>query len=180
MDKASSDCPYPGCFFCHEGRESNGLWNTAMAHPNDPEFIELGIFESHIIGSYTMNMEEFAESSVHAGVIPPLVELLRGRLTWVEQRVAVRALGHLATYASTFPAVASHGEILELSIQLGLSSLEIVYSHFYQYVDRRLSYHCDLLTRGMGGVEMESRKAEEWASQLQCWSLVSASGLSAH
>lgn len=23
----------------------------------------------------------------------------------------------------------------------------------------------------MGGVEMESRKAEEWASQLQCWSL---------
>ncbi|CAN1317702.1 Tetratricopeptide repeat protein 1 [Linum perenne] len=177
----------------------SGLWNTAMAHPNDPEFIELGIFEcmaaliwkglknrrwlshdqniyipyyaAHIIGSYTMNMEEFAESSVHAGVIPPLIELLRGRLTWVEQRVAVRALGHLATYPSTFPAIASHGEILELSIQLAMSSLEIVYSHFYQYVDRRLSYHCDLLTRGMGGVEMESRKAEEWASQLQCWSL---------
>ncbi|KAJ6775031.1 ARM-REPEAT/TETRATRICOPEPTIDE REPEAT (TPR)-LIKE PROTEIN [Salix purpurea] len=52
-----------------------------------------------------------------------------------------------------------------------MSSLEIVYSHFYQFADRRLSYHCDLLTRGMGGVEMESRKAEEWASQLQCWSL---------
>ncbi|MED6131505.1 hypothetical protein PIB30_010558 [Stylosanthes scabra] len=226
MDKVSSDCPYPGCFFCvmKEGNPSkrrssilkffrelpsqdddgqvlpiSGLWNTAMAHPNDPEFIELGIFEcmaaliwkglknrrwlshdqniyipyyaAHIIGSYTMNMEEFAESAVHAGVIPPLVELLRGRLTWVEQRVAVRALGHLATYASTFPTVASHGEILELSIQLAMSSLEIVYSHFYQYVDRRLSYHCDLLTRGMGGVEMESRKAEEWASQLQCWSL---------
>ncbi|KAF5945375.1 hypothetical protein HYC85_015603 [Camellia sinensis] len=169
----------------------SGLWNTAMAHPNDPEFIELGIFEcmaaliwkglknrrwlshdqnvyipyyaAHIIGSYTMNMEEFAESAVHAGVIQPLVELLRGRLTWVEQRVAVRALGHLATYASTFPAEASHGEILELSIQLAMSSLEIVYSHFCQNVDRRLSYHCDLLTRGMGGVEMESRKAEEWA-----------------
>ncbi|KAJ8557283.1 hypothetical protein K7X08_002908 [Anisodus acutangulus] len=226
MDKASADCPYPGCFFCvmKEGNPSkrrasilkffrelpsqdddgqvlpiSGLWNTAMAHPNDPEFIELGIFEcmsaliwkglknrrwlshdqniyipyyaAHIIGSYTMNMEEFAERAVRAGIIPPLVELLRGRLTWVEQRVAVRALGHLATYASTFPAVASHGEILELSIQLAMSSLEIVYSHFYQYVDRRLSYHCDLLTRGMGGVEMESRKAEEWASQLQCWSL---------
>lgn len=226
MDKVSSDCPYPGCFFCvmkeanpSKRRSSvlkffrelpcqdddgqvlpiSGLWNTAMAHPNDPEFIELGIFEcmsaliwkglknrrwlshdqniyipyyaAHIIGSYTMNMEEFAESAIHAGVIPPLVELLRGRLTWVEQRVAVRALGHLATYASTFPAVASHGEILELSIQLAMSSLEIVYSHFYQYADRRLSYHCDLLTRGMGGVEMESRKAEEWASQLQCWSL---------
>lgn len=226
MDKGSPDCPYPGCFFCvmKEGNPSkrkasilkffrelpsqdddgqvlpiSGLWNTAMAHPNDPEFIELGIFEcmaaliwkglknrrwlshdqniyipyyaAHIIGSYTMNMEEFAETSVHAGVIPALVELLRGRLTWVEQRVAVRALGHLATYASTFAAVSSHGEILELSMQLAMSALEIVYSHFYQYVDRRLSYHCDLLTRGMGGVEMESRKAEEWASQLQCWSL---------
>ncbi|KAK9749243.1 hypothetical protein RND81_02G112300 [Saponaria officinalis] len=226
MDKASQDCPYPGCFFCvmKEGNPNkrrasilkffrelpsqdddgqvlpiSGLWNTAMAHPNDPEFIELGIFEcmaaliwkglknrrwlshdqniyipyyaAHIIGSYTMNMEEFAETAVHAGVIPPLVELLRGRLTWVEQRVAVRALGHLATYASTFPSVASHGEILELAIQLAMSCLEIVYTHFYQFVDRRLSYHCDLLTRGMGGVEMESRKAEEWASQLQCWSL---------
>ncbi|KAK1370988.1 Clathrin, heavy chain [Heracleum sosnowskyi] len=226
MDKISQDCPNPACFFClvKEGNPSkrrasilkffrelssqdddgqvlpiSGLWNTAMAHPNDPEFIELGIFEcmtsliwkglknrrwlshdqniyipyyaAHIIGSYTMNMEEYAESAVHAGVIPALVELLRGRLTWVEQRVAVRALGHLATYASTFPAVASHGEILELSIQLALSSLEIVYTHFYQNADRRLSYHCDLLTRGMGGVEMESRKAEEWASQLQCWSL---------
>ncbi|XP_043721785.1 uncharacterized protein LOC122669163 isoform X3 [Telopea speciosissima] len=177
----------------------SGLWNTAMAHPNDPEFIDLGIFEcmaaliwkglknrrwlshdqniyipyyaAHIIGSYTMNREDFAESAVHAGVIPPLVELLRGRLTWVEQRVAVRALGHLATYPSTFPTVANHGEILELAIQLAMSSLEIVYSHFHQNVDRRLSYHCDLLTRGMGGVEMESRKAEEWASQLQCWSL---------
>ncbi|XP_043725559.1 uncharacterized protein LOC122672126 [Telopea speciosissima] len=226
MVKISSDCPYPGCFFCvmKEGNPNkrrtsilkffrelpsqdddgqvlpiSGLWNTAMAHPNDPEFIDLGIFEcmaaliwkglknrrwlshdqniyipyyaAHIIGSYTMNMEEFAESSVHAGVIPPLVELLRGRLTWVEQRVAVRAIGHLATYPTTFTAVANHGEILEIAIQLAMSSLEIVYSHFYQYVDRRLSYHCDLLTRGMGGVEMESRKAEEWASQLQCWSL---------
>ena len=79
--------------------------------------------------------------------------------------------GSQATYDSTFPAVESHGEVLELSIQLALSSLEIVYTHFYQFVDRRLSYHCDLLTRGMGGLEMESRKAEEWASQLQCWSL---------
>lgn len=66
-----------------------------------------------------MNMEEFAERVVQAGVIPPLVELLRGRLTWVEQRVAVRAFGHLATYDSTFPAVASHGEVLELSMQIG-------------------------------------------------------------
>ncbi|KAL0366448.1 UNVERIFIED_CONTAM: hypothetical protein Sradi_3534900 [Sesamum radiatum] len=92
--------------------------------------------------------------AVHAGVIPALVELLKGRLTWVEQRVAVRALGHLATYASTFPAVASHGEILELSMQLAMSALEIVYSHFYQYVDRRLSYHCESSYSRHGCVEL--------------------------
>ena len=68
-----------------------------MAHPNDPEFIELGIFEcmaqliwkgiedrhwlaqdqniyipyyaAHIIGSYTMNMEEFAGHAVRAGTV---------------------------------------------------------------------------------------------------------------
>jgi hypothetical protein len=226
MDTNSHDCPYPGCFFCvtkeanpgkrranvaeffkvfpHQDEEGqvlavSGLWNTAMAHPNDPEFIELGVLEcmgaliwkgiknrrwlakdqniyipyyaAHIIGSYTMNIQEFAERAVRAGVVPPLIELLRGRLTWVEQRVAVRALGHLATYDSTFPFLALHSEILELAIQLATSSLEIVYTHFFQFVDKRLSYHCDLLTRGMGGVEMESRKAEEWASQLQCWSL---------
>jgi hypothetical protein len=170
-----------------------------MSNPNDLEFIDLGIFEcmaslirkglknrrwlsqdqnvyipyyaAHIIGSYTMNLEEIAQIAVQAGVIPPLVELLRGRLTWVEQRVAVRALGHLATYPSTFPAVAEHGEVLDLAVQLASSSLEIVYSHFYRSIDRRPGYHCDLLTRGMGGPEMESRKAEEWASQLQCWSL---------
>ncbi|KAJ4799665.1 ARM-repeat/Tetratricopeptide repeat (TPR)-like protein [Rhynchospora pubera] len=224
--KSHSDCPYPGCFFCVT-KETNpskrrssllkffrdlpsldqggqvlpisGLWNAAMAHPNDSEFVNLGIFEcmaaliwkglknrrwlsqdqniyipyyaAHIIGSYTMNIEEFAERAVQAGVVLPLVELLRGRLTWVEQRVAVRALGHLATYSSTFSAVANHSEVLELAIQLACSSLEIVYMHFFRFPERRLGYHCDLLTRGMGGAEMESRKAEEWASQLQCWSL---------
>ncbi|KAJ4804691.1 ARM-repeat/Tetratricopeptide repeat (TPR)-like protein [Rhynchospora pubera] len=226
MEKIHSDCPCRECFFCvmketnPTKRRSNirkffrdlpnqdtdgqvlpisGIWNTAMSHPNDPEFIDLGIFEcmaaliwkglknrrwlsqdqnvyipyyaAHIIGSYTMNLEEFAQSAVQAGVVPPLVELLRGRLTWVEQRVAVRALGHLATYPSTFPSVAENGEVLDLAMQLALSSLEIVYSHFYRSTDRRPGYHCDLLTRGMGGSEMESRKAEEWASQLQCWSL---------
>ncbi|KAL2643708.1 hypothetical protein R1flu_011295 [Riccia fluitans] len=147
MEKGASDCPLPGCFFCVM-KESNtvkrrtmvakffkelpnqneqgqvlaisGLWNTAMAHPNDPEFLELGIFEcmasliwkginnrewlsqdqniyipyyaAHVIGSYTMNVEEFAARAVQAGVIAPLLELLRGRLTWVEQRVAKNKL----------------------------------------------------------------------------------------
>lgn len=82
----------------------------------------------------------------------------------VEQRVAARALGHLATYPSTFPAVVSHREILELAIQRSSSSLEIVYSHVYHFVDMRINYHCDLFTHDMGGVEMESKKAEEWTS----------------
>ncbi|KAK1261071.1 hypothetical protein QJS04_geneDACA002137 [Acorus gramineus] len=170
-----------------------------MAHPDDPEFIELGIFEcmagliwkglndqqwlthdqnvyipyyaAHIIGSYTMNMEEFAVRAVQANVIHPLVEILRGRMTWVEHMVAIRALYHLASYDSIFPFVASHEEVLEISIQLASSSLEIVYTLFYKYVDARLSYHRDLLTGGMAGTEMEANKAEEWASQLQCWSL---------
>ncbi|XP_024393545.1 uncharacterized protein [Physcomitrium patens] len=226
MERHTPDCPYLGCLFCvmKETNQSkwranvanffkefstrnedcqvlavSSLWNTAKAHPNDPEFIELGIFEcmaqliwkgiknrnwlaqdhnifipyyaAHIIGSYSMNTEEFALRAVRAGVIPALVELLRCRLTWVELRVAVRALHHLATYESTFPAVAAHRDVLELSIQLALNALEIVYTHFLQFVDKRMSYHCDLLTRGMDGLEMESRKAEEWASQLQCWSL---------
>eukprot|EP01018_Ginkgo_biloba_P015008 Gb_14655 [translate_table: standard] len=177
----------------------SGLWNIAMTQPDDPEFPKLGILEcmaalirkgvkdrrwllrdqnvyipyyaAHIIGSYTMNVEEFAEMAVEAGVIPPLVELLRGRLTWVEQRVAVRALGHLATYSTTFPAVSAHEEIVELGMELSSSCLEIVYTQFIQRPSRRLRYHCDLLTRGMGGTDMENRKAEEWASQLQCWSL---------
>ncbi len=120
-----------------------------------------------VVSAYAYLWSELCQS----GVIPALLELLRGRSTWVEQRVAVRALGHLATYDSTFPAVAANRDILELAIQLAIDAVEIVYTHFLQFVDKRMSYHCDLLTRGMGGLEMESRKAEEWASQLQCWSL---------
>lgn len=176
----------------------SALWNIAMTRPNDPELPKLGILDcmsrlirkglkdrtwllndqnvyipyyaAHVIGSYTMNVEAFAEMAVEAGVVSPLVELLRGRLTWVEQRVAVRALGHLATYKTTFHAVFSE-EVVELAMELSSCCLEIVYTQFIQCPSKRLSYHCDLLTKGMGGAEMEKRKAEEWASQLQCWSL---------
>ncbi|KAJ7556720.1 hypothetical protein O6H91_05G095300 [Diphasiastrum complanatum] len=177
----------------------SGLWNAAMSQPGESEFVELGIFEcmtaliwkglknrrwltqdqniyipyyaAHIIGSYTMVIEEYAQRAVKAGVVPALIELLKGGLTWVEQRVAVRALGHLATYDSTFPKVASYKNILDSTMQLSMDALDVVYTQFYQYADRRLSYHRDLLTRGVGGLDMEARKAEEWASQLQCWSL---------
>lgn len=180
----------------------SGLWNIAMAQPDDPEFISLGIFDcmvsllekgtndrswlfrdqniyipyyaGHVIGSYTMNKVEFAEKAVLAGVIPPLMELLRGKISWVEQRVAVRALGHLASYERTFEAVAAYEEeVVRLTMNLASTCLDQVYTKFVGVKDenKRSKYHCDLLTRGVGGLEMENRKAEEWASQLQCWSL---------
>lgn len=178
----------------------SGLWNRAMAHPNEPELVEAGALEAmaaliwkgiedrawlgraqnvyipyyaaHIIGSYCMNVEAFAERACAAGVVPPLLELLRGRLTWVEQRVAVRALGHIATYDATFPQVAAYDEVLDLAVQLAAGALDLVYARFVRVPHaRREAYHCDLLTRGVGGPELEARKAEEWASQLQCWSL---------
>lgn len=180
----------------------SGLWNIAMSQPDDPEFPSLGIFEcmasfiakgindrswllrdqnvfipyyaAHVIGSYTMNKVEFAEKAVLSGVIPPLMELLRGKISWVEQRVAVRALGHLASYEKTFKAIADYeAEVVKLAMHLASTCLDQVYVKFVGVKDKSKipKYHCDLLTRGVGGSEMENRKAEEWASQLQCWSL---------
>ncbi|XP_058010433.1 uncharacterized protein LOC110637989 isoform X2 [Hevea brasiliensis] len=179
----------------------SGLWNIAMTQPDDPEFPSLGIFEcmkkliyrgikdkewllrdqniyipyyaAHIIGSYTMNKAEFAEKAVNSGAVLPLMELLRGKITWVEQRVAVRALGHLASHERTFEAIADHeDEIVELAKELACNCLKTIYKKFLGVKDiKRLEYHRDLLTRGLGGIELENRKAEEWASQLQCWSL---------
>lgn len=70
--------------------------------------IYIPYYAAHIIGSYTMNKEEFAQLAVESGVLPPLLDLLSGKISWVEQRVAVRALGHLASYKSTFESVAQH------------------------------------------------------------------------
>ncbi|GMN34984.1 hypothetical protein TIFTF001_005007 [Ficus carica] len=182
---------------------SSGLFHIAMAQPDDPEFPSLGIFEcmasliqkgvndemwlrrdqniyipyyaAHIIGSYTMNKVEFAEKAVESGVIPPLMELLRGnKMSWVEQRVAVRALGHLASYERTFEALSTYEEeVVRLAMDLASTCVDVVYDNFVGVKDtrRRAKYQCDLLTRGVGGFEMENCKAEEWTSQLQCWSL---------
>ncbi|MED6218565.1 hypothetical protein PIB30_027904 [Stylosanthes scabra] len=175
------------------------LWHIAMTQPNNPEFPSLGIFKfmanlinkaindktwlltnqniyipyyaAHIIGSYTMNKEEFAQIAVQSGVIPPLLELLRGKISWVEQRVAVRALGHLASYESTFDSVSEYEqEVVKVSLNLASTCLEVVYSEFVG-VKKRVEYQRNLLTRGVGDLEMENRKAEEWGSQLQCWCL---------
>ncbi|KAK4352166.1 hypothetical protein RND71_027684 [Anisodus tanguticus] len=180
----------------------SGLWTMAMSQPNDKELPSLGIFEcmtslinkginhkswlhknqniyipyyaAHIIGSYTMNNVDFAIKALDCGVLVPLLDLSRGNMTWVEQRVAIRAIGHLASYDKTFKDVAIYeGEIVKLAMKLASTCLEDVYKEFVGLKDlnMRLKYHCDLLTRGVGGLEMENRKAEEWASQLQCWSL---------
>ncbi|PHU20722.1 hypothetical protein BC332_11873 [Capsicum chinense] len=180
----------------------SGLWTMAMSQPNDKELPSLGIFEcmaslinkginnkswlqknqniyipyyaAHIIGSYTMNNVEFSMKALDCGVLVPLLELLKGQMTWVEQRVAIRAIGHLASYEKTFKGVAIYEEeIVKLAVKLASTCLEVVYKEFVgvKGLNMRLKYHCDLLTRGVGGLEMENSKAEEWASQLQCWSL---------
>ncbi|KAK9284805.1 hypothetical protein L1049_015848 [Liquidambar formosana] len=179
----------------------SSLWKIAMTQPNDPEFPSLGIFKcmanlihrgindrdwllrdqniyipyyaAHIIGSYTMNKAQFAVKAVRSGVVPPLMELMRGKISWVEQRVAVRALGHLASHERTFEAIALYEEeIVNLAMEIASTCLDAVYVKFVGVKDiKRLKYHCDLLTRGVGGLEIENRKAEEWASQLQCWSI---------
>ncbi|KAJ8769336.1 hypothetical protein K2173_002540 [Erythroxylum novogranatense] len=179
----------------------SGLWNIAMTHPDDPEFPSLGIFEcmgklidrgikdkewlirsqniyipyyaAHIIGSYTMNNSQFAEKAAGSGVILPLLELLRGKISWVEQRVAVRALGHLASHEKPFEALVEHEvQIVKSAMETTRNCLKNVYRSFSAVEDsNRLNYHRDLLTRGRGGLEKENRKAEEWAGQLQSWSL---------
>lgn len=180
----------------------SGLWKIAITKPNDPEFPSLGIFRcmakliqksithkewllkfqniyipyyaAHIIGSYTMNKAKFADKAVKSNVVQPLMELLRGKISWVEQRVALRALGHLASHEETFEAVAAEheAEITEAAIHIASTCLNEVYEKFvFLKESERLEYHRNLLTRGRGDLELENRKAEEWASQLQCWSL---------
>ncbi|PRQ48129.1 putative clathrin, heavy chain [Rosa chinensis] len=191
-------CTKPSCFFCtmNEPNPSfrkskiiklfkdlplkndqeqvlalSSLWNIAMKQPNDPEFPSLGIFEcmaklinkgindkkwllsdqniyipyyaAHIVGSYTMNKAQFAEKALKSGVVLPLMELMRGKITWVEQRVAVRALGHMA----------GHDGIVESIIAL---------KHEVKIVELAMKIASTCLKRV---------KAEEWGSQLQCWSL---------
>ncbi|XP_028764212.1 uncharacterized protein LOC114722364 [Neltuma alba] len=179
----------------------SGLWKIALTQPNDPEFPSLGIFRcmakliekgisdkdwllrhqnvyfpyyaAHIIGSYTMNKANFAHKAVKSHVVRPLMDLLEGKISWVEQRVALRALGHLAKHEATFEAVAEHeGEIVEAAINIASTCLKEVYDKFLSLNEtRRLKYHRNLLTRGHGHLELENRKAEDWARQLQCWSL---------
>lgn len=177
----------------------SSLWSIAMTHPNDTELPSLGVlccmslliskglseplwlhrhqniyipyYAAHVIGSYTISLPSLASLAVEAGVIPPLLSLFCGHMTWVEQRVAARALGHLASYDSTFPAVARYGEeIIRVAIKISSTCINSVYEEFVN-ATKREKYHRNLLTRGLGGVQMEDRKAEEWASQLQCWSL---------
>lgn len=180
---------------------ASSIWSMAMADPTNVELPSLGALEcmsrliskslsnpswlklhqniyipyyaAHIIGSYTIRVPSLATVAVESGVVGPLVSLMQGRISWVEQRVAVRALGHLASYDSTFPTIAQHGkELILLAMSTASTCIDTVFKQFVCIKSqKREKYHRDLLTRGLGGAEREDRKAEEWASQIQCWSL---------
>ncbi|XP_030532036.2 uncharacterized protein LOC115742078 isoform X2 [Rhodamnia argentea] len=179
----------------------SGLWNVAMAQPDNQEFPSLGLFDclarlilrgvrdkewlrrdqnvyipyyaAHVVGSYVMNKARLAEKAMKSGVVPGLMELMRGKMSWVEQRVAVRALGHLASHDEAFEAMLeSEQEIVGLAMEIASNCLEVVYDEFIGVKrGERERYHVDLVTRGIGGKQTEDARAEEWASQLQCWSL---------
>ncbi|KAL2962703.1 hypothetical protein AAZX31_17G159200 [Glycine max] len=175
----------------------SGLWKISMTKPKDPEFPSLGIFTcmtkliskgvtnrswllrhqnicipyyvAHIIGSYTIKKAKFAKRAVKCLVVQPLLELLKGKISWVEQRVALRALAHIASHEATFESVEAHEvEIIEAAMNIASTCLNKVYDEFVGLKkSERLKYHRNLLTRGLGGFELENIKAEEWASQLQ-------------
>ncbi|TVU48004.1 hypothetical protein EJB05_07623, partial [Eragrostis curvula] len=180
------------------------VWRAAMTAPDDPELPSLGAircmslllaravaddewrrrgggnarvpyYAAHAIGSYTIRSSAHAELAVAAGAVRPLLALLGGAMTWVERRAAARALGHLASYDATFPAVARHAsEAVPLAVRAASTGVADVYESFVSLPrSRRPQYQRELLSEAARGGEGdgEDRKAEEWASQLQCWSL---------
>uniref|UniRef100_A0A0D3FF88 ARM repeat N-terminal plant domain-containing protein n=1 Tax=Oryza barthii TaxID=65489 RepID=A0A0D3FF88_9ORYZ len=186
------------------GEVVGAVWRAAMAAPDDPELPSLGAircmslllaraladvewrrrgrnvyvpyYAAHVIGSYTIRSSAHAELAVAAGAVRPLLAFLGGAMTWVEQRAAARALGHLASYDATFPTVARHAtEAVPLAVRAASTCVGNVYASFVALApSKRPKYQRDLLTRGLdggggGGVvaDGEERKAEEWASQLQ-------------
>ncbi|XP_040378777.1 uncharacterized protein LOC121054005 [Oryza brachyantha] len=190
------------------GEVVGAVWRAAMAAPDDPELPSLGAircmslllehaladvgwcrrgqnvcvpyYAAHVIGSYTIRSSAHAELAVAAGAVRPLLSFLGGAMTWVEQRAAARALGHLASYDATFPAVARYAaEAVPLAVRAASTCVGDVYSNFVALApSKRPKYQRDLMTRGLdggggsgSGADGEDRKAEEWASQLQCWSL---------
>uniref|UniRef100_A0ACD5X5K1 Uncharacterized protein n=1 Tax=Avena sativa TaxID=4498 RepID=A0ACD5X5K1_AVESA len=184
-----------------DGGAVAAVWRTAMDAPDDPELPSLGAircmslllaralddaawrcrpqnaslpyYAAHVLGSYTIRSSAHAELAVAAGAVGPLLALLGGAMTWVERRAAARALGHLASYDATFPAVARHAaEAVPLAVRAASTCVADVYASYVALApSERPKYQRELLTRGLVGDAAEDRKAEEWASQLQCWSL---------
>ncbi|KAL9243649.1 hypothetical protein vseg_017509 [Gypsophila vaccaria] len=178
MAQARPDDPYEftshGVFECMGKLIQTGVRDSEWLSRGQNIFIPY--YAAHVIGSYTMMSSRlaFADMAVQSGVVLPLMELFRGKMSWVEQRVGVQVLGHLASYETTFPAVVEYEEeLVVLAMNVAASCLEEVYKTNVENKekDTRVRYHTDLLTRGIGGTEIENRKVEEWASQLQCWCL---------
>ncbi|KAJ3673931.1 hypothetical protein LUZ60_005923 [Juncus effusus] len=165
------DLPSFGVLNCMARLISKALSNPSWMNLDQNKYIPY--YAAHIIGSYTIRVPSLATLAVQSGVVGPLVRLMEGKISWVEQRVAVRALGHLTSYDSTFPYIAPYSkQLIPLAMSIASSCIDMVYEKFIRAKPgKREKYHRDLLTRGLGGVEMEDRKAEEWASQIQCWSL---------
>uniref|UniRef100_A0A8I6XE82 ARM repeat N-terminal plant domain-containing protein n=2 Tax=Hordeum vulgare subsp. vulgare TaxID=112509 RepID=A0A8I6XE82_HORVV len=187
-----------------DGGAVAAVWRSAMDAPDDPELPSLGAircmslllaraladaawcrrgqnacvpyYAAHVVGSYTIRSSAHAELAVAAGAVRPLLALLGGAMTWVERRAAARALGHLASYDATFPAVARCAdEAVPLAVRTASTCIADVYVNYVGLApSKRPKYQRELLTRGLAGAGIdaaEDRKAEEWASQLQCWSL---------
>ncbi|XP_020576635.1 uncharacterized protein LOC110022160 [Phalaenopsis equestris] len=157
--------PSSGLLLCCSLLITKSLTNPSWLHRHQNIYIPY--YAAHILGSFTLRHPTLASLAISSGCLPPLLSLLRGSLTWMEQRAAVRALGHLASFDNTFPAVELHGAdiIIPFSIHLATTSIETVFS------SPRQRYQRDLLTRGLGGADMEAMKAEQWAGQLQTWSI---------
>ncbi|RLN39071.1 hypothetical protein C2845_PM01G06940 [Panicum miliaceum] len=144
------ELPSLGAIRCMSLLLARALADAAWCSRGDNVYVPY--YTAHVIGSYTIRSSAHAELAVAAGAVRPLMALLGGAMTWVEQRAAARALGHLASYDATFAAVARHAAGWCPS--------------------PRPKYQRDLMTCGLGGgADAEDRKAEEWASQLQRWSL---------
>lgn len=167
-----TEFPSLGIFACMASLIRRGLDDREWLGRGQNAYIPY--YAAHVIGSYTMNKPEFAERAVESGVVEPLIELLRGKspnVSWVEQRVAIRALGHLVSHDAVANKYAR--ELVRLAMKLASSCVDVVYDGFVGLAKgERLKYQCDLLTRGVKGSEiMENLKAEEWTTQIQCWSL---------
>ncbi|RZC30745.1 hypothetical protein D0Y65_002005 [Glycine soja] len=144
----------------------SGLWKIAITNPNDPEFPSLGIFRCMVkLIQKGVNHKDWLLRCQNM-YTPYYAAHIIGSYTMNKPKFA-------DNHEATFEAVAEHeAEVVEAAIDIASTCLKEVYEKFVGLKEsERLEYHRNLLTRGHGDLELANIKAEEWASQLQCWSL---------